>query len=294
MIDSRFFRLTKQLHLRALSRYGLCRGVQAEIKDQETIVSLTTIPERVNYVAIAIESIFRQSIKPDRIILWLSDAQKSSQISETSSWLPQALRKQQQRGLEIRFCKDIGSYRKLVPTMKLFPQALIVTADDDLMYPPDWLARLVDANIKEPEFIHCHLAHRISFSSQFNVSPYAEWEKFSSTLEGPSLDLFPTTGGGIIISRHHLHADLMNEALFLKLCPTADDVWVKAMSLLVGTKCKKVSGKPAKFKAIKIAHNKSLFTTNVKRGGNDVQIAQLDKYYGCFSALARASYSPHS
>ena len=294
ILTAKLNRRLTELKYRFLARFGQVRGVTIAKRDPEIIVSLTTMASRIQHVGITIESIMRQSEKPDRIVLWLSPGVFGDHGEKHRDDIVNNLKRLEIRGLEIRWCPDIRSYRKLIPTLKAFPDSVIVTADDDLMYPPDWLARLVDANKEEPEFIHCHLAHRISFSSQFDVSPYAEWEKFSTTLEGPSLDLFPTTGGGIIISRHHLHADLMNEALFLKLCPTADDVWVKTMSLLAGTKCKKVSGKPAKFNAIKIANNKSLFTINVKRGGNDVQIAQVDKYYGCFSALARASCSPQS
>ena len=45
-------------------------------------------------------------------------------------------------GLEIRFVKDIGSYTKAIYAFKEFSESIIVTADDDIFYPKDWLKKL--------------------------------------------------------------------------------------------------------------------------------------------------------
>ena len=49
------------------------------------------------------------------------------------------------RGLEIRECDNLRSFKKLVPALQTFPNAFIVTADDDLYFAPNWLETLATA-----------------------------------------------------------------------------------------------------------------------------------------------------
>lgn len=97
----------------------------------EIIVSLTTYGRRLYRVHLTIESLMQQSMKANRIVLWLSDEFKDT--------LPQTLLKQTKRGLDIRYCKDIRSYTKLVPSLREFPEATIITVDDDIIYEYDVL-----------------------------------------------------------------------------------------------------------------------------------------------------------
>ena len=68
-----------------------------------------------------IESIMEQTMKANRIILWLD-------YSFEKQPLPKALQLLQKRGLEIEYCKDIRSYKKLIPALKksLFPLQIYV------------------------------------------------------------------------------------------------------------------------------------------------------------------------
>lgn len=79
----------------------------------------------------------QQTRKANRIILWLSE-------NEQNKELPMALQLQQARGLEVRYCKDIRSYTKLIPTLKLCPEAIIITVDDDCLYNMDVLTDYID------------------------------------------------------------------------------------------------------------------------------------------------------
>lgn len=66
------------------------------------IASLTTYPARINVVGFAIETIFNQTRKPDRVILWLA----KEQFPEGVECLPKMIKKQIERGLEVRFVDD--------------------------------------------------------------------------------------------------------------------------------------------------------------------------------------------
>lgn len=245
-------------------------------RERELIVSLTTIPERIYKVHICIDALLKQSIKPDRIILWLciKDFENNK--------LPYLLKKLTGRGLEIRWYYDLRSYLKIIPALKCFPDALIVTADDDVYYPKDWLKELYYAYKKEPEYIHCHRAHLIKYNQFGKVLPYDEWIWEAGDYVGPSLDLFPTGVGGVLYAPGHLSCEVLNEKYFLNNCQKADDVWLKSMSLLMNIACKKVRSRCFSIKNIKIKNNRSLSKYNVIMGGNDVQIESVCNNYGVY------------
>jgi hypothetical protein len=72
-----------------------------------------------------------QTYKPDKIILWLA----KSQFPNKENDLPIKVTELVNYGLSIMWVdKDIKSYKKLIPTLKLYPNDIIITADDDLYY----------------------------------------------------------------------------------------------------------------------------------------------------------------
>jgi hypothetical protein len=71
----------------------------------ELIVSLTSYPRRFPILDFAIRSLLNQTVRPDRVILWLAE--------DDVTYLPSAVRRL--AGLEIRTCRDLRSFKKLVP-----------------------------------------------------------------------------------------------------------------------------------------------------------------------------------
>lgn len=208
-------------------------GVTSEkYTDHEIVVSLTTHGKRIYDVALAIESIMQQSMKANRIILWLSDSFQNTK-------LPKLLVLQQKRGLEVAFCKDLGPYTKLIPALKRFPNEAIITIDDDAFYDYDVLERLIKAYLANPSYIHCCRFHRILFSEQGIILPYMQWKRRCSETEPSHLN-FATGVGGVLYPPHSLDKEVFNEDVFLRICRTADDVWYNAMAIKNGTKVKKV------------------------------------------------------
>jgi hypothetical protein len=266
-------------------------GVSAIKRDPELIISLTTIPERIRKVSLCLDTLLRQSLKPDRVILWLSQSDEPDQPRIDKQTLPDDLLRLVDRGLEIRWCKDIRSYRKIIPTLHAHPNALIVTADDDIFYPRDWLKALTEAYHREPEYIHCHRAHLMKYSSAGVLLPYRQWEFLAPGYLKPSLDLFPTSGGGVLYAPGHLHAEVLNERAFLNLCPMADDVWLKAMSLLNNVLCKKVTPLTFSMIEIRISRNRTLSSDNLERDGNDPQIRAVGEVYGVFPSAGKLKNS---
>lgn len=57
-------------------------------------------------------------------------------------------------GLEIRFCENLRSYKKIIPALQEYPDAILITADDDWLYTQDWLAGLWCPYERHPHDIH--------------------------------------------------------------------------------------------------------------------------------------------
>jgi hypothetical protein len=154
----------------------------------------------------------------------------------------------------------------------------VVTADDDFFYPRHWLRDLFRAYELEPKFIHCHRAHLMVMDG-VEPRPYREWKWESPGYQGPSNLLFPTGAGGVLYPPGSLSGEVLNEEVFTTICPTADDVWLKAMSLMAGTLCKKVKPFQSEFVQIQGTQSVALWRENTQETGNDQQLrAVFSKY----------------
>lgn len=241
-------------------------------RNPRIIVSLTTFEQRIYSVFIVLESIAKQTMKPDKVILWLAEDEYSNDT------IPITLKNMQNRGLEIKYCEDIKSYKKIIPALEKFPQNLIITIDDDAIYPNNLVESLYKTYIKFPDCICCYRAHRMKFNRKGKLLSYNKWEMEVSDLE-PSLDIFPTGVGGVLYYPGCFHHDVTNKKLFMKLAPYADDVWLKYMSFLKGIKCKLVDYPVEPLFFLDSSEYKSLFFHNVENKLNDNQIKNIRNYY---------------
>lgn len=237
-------------------------GVTEQKRNPELIVSLTTIPQRINTVHLTIESIFQQSTKPDAVILWLD---KDNFNEESIPWM---LRKMEPRGLEIRFCEDIKSYKKLVFTYEERPEAAIVTADDDLVYPSTWLEKLYKQHLEEPSCVICHRGHWVTLSDKREILPYQQW-KMETQEAGPSYNIFPTGSGGVLYPPGSINEQLPDKDMYFKLCPTNDDFWFKAMTMLNKSKAICIPGGMMSDANAMIVRGSQEFALGFQNVGND-------------------------
>ncbi len=189
----------------------------------ELIVSLTTFGVRIKSVYITLESIARQTVKPHKVVLWLAEDEF------TMHNIPVTLQRFINRGLEIRFCKDIKSYKKLIYSVRDFPNDLIITIDDDVIYDVEMIEELYNAHLKYPKAICCHRSHVIKSDSNGEFLPYNKWGKSKEIIE-PSFLQFPTGVGGVLYFPGCFDDEFFIEERFKKIAPTGDDFWFKAMT----------------------------------------------------------------
>ena len=251
------------------------------------IVSLTSFGQRIDNVFLTIESLFQQTLKADKVILWLSVENFPNKEDD----LPLILKRQQARNLDIRFVEgDTGPYKKIIYTALKYPDSLIITVDDDILYPIDLIERLYKSYLKNPQAIHSNRGHRIGFDKNHQAQPYCQWEK-SINDTAPALDIFPTGNAGVIYFPGCFHTDVGNETLFMQLAPNADDIWLKAMSLLNDVKCQVTQDSrhwKSRFLTIQGTQAHSLFSENKnKLGGNDDKLKAVFDHYQLWDKFSR-------
>ena len=199
------------------------------LDNKKVIVSLTSFPDRIPYIHKCLYSLMNQKYKPNMLILWLSEKQFPNKDKD----LPNSVLELKEKGLSIFWVKeDIGSYKKLIPTLKRYPNDIIVTADDDLYYPSDWLENLVDAYKKNPYCIHSTLITRLAIKD--NTIDSIECEKKMKN----SISYYNKLlgGSGTLYPPHSLDEEVMNEEVFTTISKTSDDIWFWAMAVLNKTK----------------------------------------------------------
>ena len=249
------------------------------------IVSLTTIPERIDRVYLAIETLLKQSVKPDRLILWVKKKDFNSKTLYNKNRHTRKLVNQKKRGLQIEFCEDLYSYSIIIHTLEKYPNAIIVTADDDLYYKKQWLKELYESYVSSLEYVHCHMARYIIKSSEDSLKTLTEWSKDADKLMNPSINNFPYTGAGCLFPPGSLHSEVFNKKIFLEISPHCDDAWLKAMTIMKNVKSKQVNPISSTLRIIPGTTIRTLVSINLGKGQFDVQIKKIFTKYNLFKYL---------
>lgn len=230
---------------------------------QQVIVSMTSFPAAIPYAQKAVESILNGSVLPDKVILYLT----FSQFGEKG--IPQQLLNLSQVNpkFEIRnYDKDIRSYRKLIPALADFPDAIIVTVDDDVAYNKNMLRDLLQFHMQYPKVIFAHRAKLM-----YPGKPYRKWKKYrwyNFLFKKIHSDFrnIQTGVGGVLYPPHSLKAEMLDVNLFTKIAPTTDDIWFWAAAVANNVPVIPVPFGYNKPKSLNKPRNLSLKTTNFKSG----------------------------
>lgn len=234
------------------------------------VVSLTSYPARFPTLHLTLSALLLQTVRADATVLWLAEGDEAALPSEVLSL--------RARGLEVRLTRDLRSFKKVVPALAAFPEAAIVTADDDLYFPATWLADLVAA-AADPLAVPCHRAHRIGLGPTGDPLPYESWAKNVPRPERGPL-VFPTGGTGTLFLPGSLHEDAGRAELFMELCPTSDDLWLWWMHRLAGRVAAKIGG-PVRILEWPGSQGGNLRSVNLgDDAGNDRAVAALVGRYG--------------
>lgn len=240
-------------------------GITDKKRDTKLIVSLTTYPARINSVYKTISTLLQQTLKPDEVILWLSEEQFPDKQ------LPENLTRLQEFGLSIKWCKgDIKSFKKLVPALIEYPNDIVVTVDDDNYYDKRLLEFLYDSYLENPKCIQARQAFVIKLNKAGKLTMNARNYTYNSTYL-PSFLNEPVGCGGVLYPPKSLHENILNTEQFMKEFPTHDDLWFWGHAIRNNTKIKVLkSGYELKNYIVEGSQADSLWQKNMKNPTTNV------------------------
>lgn len=244
-LESQFSKL--EIHSEYLNKYTLIvKEYIKDILDQKipVYISLTSIYKNQDILLKTLESIIKQTRLPDKVFLYLSEESylldygfKDKKI--TNSNLLKFI--SDNSIIEIKWVKNTGSYRKLLPLLKdkWDEDCIIITIDDDTVYETSLIENLVNDYNQHK----CVIGYR-GFTPLFD-----KLENFDYSIRNKSQHLssynFFTGKGSILYKPQFFHKTqdlIFNDKIYLDTCSMCDDIWfyiVRLLNKVKGYLCEK-------------------------------------------------------
>lgn len=197
-------------------------------QNQQLIVSLTSFPDKIGGLHLTVKSVLNQTHQADLVVIWLATSQFPNGIDD----VPLSLRNMLSEKCQICWCEDMRSYKKLIPTLAKFPEAIIVTVDDDTIYEQTLLEKLLRGYAEHPDCIvvsratKFHSCNEVLFHDDGGCT-YWEQPSYLNKLVGCSGCLYPP---------ELFDPMVLDYETAKKLAPTSDDIWFWLMGVKAGTK----------------------------------------------------------
>lgn len=245
----------------------------------QIIVTLTTIPSRINYIQTTIDSILNQTLKPNKIELYIPKEYKKRSLGKINlDELPV--------GCEIIFCEnDYGPATKILPALKKYENqdVILIYCDDDRIYEKNWIKRLISqsknypndcitdegANIGWYLFRGWESKNRFKYRF-FRILSLGLWKlKVKQFSKEENLTDTAMGYGGILVKPKFFPAKVFD---IPDLLWTVDDIWLSGMMTKNGINIRitahKVRSKEVTLQQNQKAIKDSALTTYVYKGFN--------------------------
>ncbi len=248
-------------------------GISSVPQKPRLIISLTSYPARYDTLYICIKSLLRQSMKPDNIIL-------SIYINEMDC-IPQSVLELQKYGVTILpVDENLKPHKKYYYVMQQYPDAAVITVDDDLIYDKNLVKDLYKSYKKYPYAVSARRVHKITKDPVTGlIKPYNDWGYEHKKIRTPSFELLSTGCGGALYPPHLLPKETFNSAAIQKLCLNADDIWLKFMEQKAHVPVVWVPHFPVHPYTLQATTTQALSKENCGNNQNDVYIKQLEKHF---------------
>jgi glycosyltransferase involved in cell wall biosynthesis len=252
-------------------------GLNKEERAVKIIVSLTSYPARFPTLDITIRSLLNQTLRPDKILLFLH---KDGEYDKAAL----NIKALEAFGLEIVPCgENLGPHKKYFYAMQKYPDDIIITFDDDENYNKRIIECLFESYKRFPKAVSAAKARKIQFDKNGEPLPYKKWRRplrkwlrTNKNKLAPQNSLFAVGVGGILYPPRCMDAKILFDAEKIKkTCLRADDMWLKAVQLKSGTKVT-ILPEHKKFRQKPVATQKTaLHKGNIGNNDNDMYIRNI-------------------
>lgn len=247
---------------------------------ENIVLSMTSYLPRFPTLHLCLSSLFSQSVPANQINLYLDNDVSPGQLSEQ-------IISYQEQGLQIIYTPHcLKCHTKYYYAMQDYPNSIIITVDDDVIYEPDFIEKLLNSFRKYPNAISAGRVHKITVNTNGQVDPYQKWIHECTSIHVPSKELFATGVGGILYPPGCLGSETFNKQILSRLSLYADDIWLKVMELRYDIPIVYTEQRRIHPKTIPGSQDSALFLHNKNMGRNDRYLQLLLDYYGMdFAAL---------
>ena len=206
----------------------------------DIVVSLTTTPDKINQIQLVLKSIYRQSIKPDRIYLNIPrEFNNNSEKDITPNWLKTDSK------IIINKTNNYGSATKLITTLEKErdPNTIIITVNDDHIYPKHMVRDLAKQYLPDTYKVNYKLGAAITgVGLNILVDPNFKVEP-KSILIGDRPSTFIVSMAGVAYKRAFFKDNIFSLINNIpKSCVESDDLMISAYLLSNGGSIVKISG----------------------------------------------------
>lgn len=237
------------------------------------VVSMTSYPERMKTIKPCLESLLGQSYSNFVIELYLSKDEFPCGLGDIDSSLRDLIINSGRIHLEF-VDNDLKSHKKYFYSMQKHRDLPIITVDDDVIYNEHMVQKLVNSYLLYPDSISCHRCHQMTFKPNGELREYSKWRyEFKMSKGIPSFSLLPTGNAGVLYPPNCL-PDLIFNVEYIERVITADDIWLKFMSLtndikvvLVSDFCECVD--------VSNSQENALYKKNIFQNFNDIAIREI-------------------
>lgn len=200
------------------------------------IVSMTSYPARIGGAADIWKSVLRQKTdEPFRCVMVLSEEEFPNHR------LPDDLQRLVKDGwIELLWWpRNTRSHMKLYPVMQTWPDADVITIDDDMYKPQGWLQNMIEDHRRWPQDV-------ISNSFTYNLDSNMGWHRMldlpqkvskgKNDVPGLVFQFARICSGHGTLFPAHTFTDerFFDEKAMMRLAPTCDETWMWMWAMLSG------------------------------------------------------------
>ena len=241
------------------------------IHNIEVIVSMTSYPKRIDNIKPTLDSIFNQTVQPDKIFLWLAASEFKNKEDDLPQYLLDLVKKKK---IYIKWCNNLKPHKKYFNALQEYQSSIVITVDDDLIFDNDLIECLLKSYIKYPNAISAMRTHLMKKDGH----KFDKYKNFlleqNLIINKPSMNILATNGAGTLFPPNIINFDYFSEELITKLGINCDDILLKLFEVVSDVPVVQ----PRKFKELKYVPNTqecSLWQINQLPDGNDKTLENI-------------------
>lgn len=253
----------------------------------KVVVSIASYPKRMPYICGSVETLLRQTIVPDEICLTLA----REEFGENDESLMAPIREMGEAGITVFWAeRNLRPHNKYFWCMQSHPEDIVITVDDDIVYPPTLVQSLLEQHYCHPEAVVANRTHIVTKNEKNELLPYKQWVmEQSESFDRPQTDLLATGAGGILYPPHAFDSEVFDADAIEDTCLLADDLWLFVHEIRLGIPVVNTTASPYLF-YVPGSQEEGLYIENLDNGRNDVVLAGLfERYPSVRDALVRAA-----